>query len=144
MLIFVKILIGLSTMAPAAVQRIHNGRRSKFGARSTRRVRWRPEGHSEMWSELLQQTTQGQILGRNHQRFGRQWFRMIIIQLSWIVATCIYDIVHIVLFFATAKKVFTFDGCSARKNLRKHGPYVVTMRVYEDFLAYKSGISYKI
>ncbi|XP_060875895.1 uncharacterized protein LOC132949133 [Metopolophium dirhodum] len=43
-----------------------------------------------------------------------------------------------------AKKVFTFDGCAARKNLRKHGPYVVTMRVYEDFLTYKSGVYHHV
>jgi len=77
--IFSKILIGLSTVACAAVQRIHDGRRSKYGARSTRRVRWRPGNHSEMWSELLQRTTRGKILGRHHQRFGRQWLRMIIL-----------------------------------------------------------------
>lgn len=39
-----------------------------------------------------------------------------------------------------AKKVFNFDGCTARKVLKKHGPYVATMRVYEDFLTYKSGV----
>ncbi|VVC31898.1 Peptidase C1A, papain C-terminal,Cysteine peptidase, asparagine active site [Cinara cedri] len=39
-----------------------------------------------------------------------------------------------------AKKVYKFDGCTARKILRKHGPYVATMRVYEDFLTYKSGV----
>ncbi|CAH1725047.1 unnamed protein product [Aphis gossypii] len=43
-----------------------------------------------------------------------------------------------------AKRIFTFDGCAARKNLRKHGPYVVTMRVYEDFLAYKSGVYHHV
>lgn len=40
---------------------------------------------------------------------------------------------------STAKNVFTFDGCTARKILKKHGPYMATMRVYEDFLTYQSG-----
>lgn len=41
--------------------------------------------------------------------------------------------------FITASKVYSFSGCTARKALRKHGPYVAMMRVYEDFLTYKSG-----
>lgn len=41
--------------------------------------------------------------------------------------------------FLIAESVYTFDGCTARKKLRKHGPYGATMRVYEDFLTYKSG-----
>jgi len=106
LLIFAKILIGLSTVAPAAVQCIHNGCRSKFGARSTRRVRWQPEDHSEMWSQLLQLTTQGQILGRNHQRFERQWFRTAIRQLSWIVYIYINTIYCIYFVFRNSQENF--------------------------------------
>ncbi|XP_050423966.1 cathepsin B-like cysteine proteinase 4 [Adelges cooleyi] len=39
-----------------------------------------------------------------------------------------------------AKKIGNLPGCGARSFLRKHGPYVSTMRVYEDFLTYKTGV----
>lgn len=105
--VFAKILIGLSTVAYAAVQRIHDGHRTKFGARSTRRVRCRRVGdHSKMWSELLQRTTRGQILRRNHQRFGRRWFRIIILLLCIVYSIYYYYIVPTYFVVCDSQKSF--------------------------------------